>query len=214
MSFGPTPLECDVWCADVWCALGLAPHDAEPVTAGSLEDLMTRYVDGDGRAFEALYSLSAPKLFGYLLRLTRDRTRAEDLVQTTFVKLHRARTSYLKGAPLLPWLLAIGRRSFLDERRRARVRPEDLSFDGQVPEPKSVPSNDVDRDRAEVLELALSKIPESYAEAIQLTKITGLSVAEAAEVLGATKTAVKLRVHRGYALLRKELTGTELGGDS
>ena len=48
-------------------------------------------------------------------------------------------------------------------------------------------------------------MPEAYREAIQLTKMSGLSIAEAATVLGATETAVKLRVHRGYNLLRKEL---------
>ena len=60
----------------------------------------------------------------------------EDLVQVTFSKIHRARESYMRGAPLLPWVLAIARRSFLDERRRAKVRPEDLTGDGIVPEPK------------------------------------------------------------------------------
>jgi RNA polymerase sigma-70 factor (ECF subfamily) len=55
------------------------------------------------------------------------------------------------------------------------------------------------------LEQALDTLPEAYREAIQLTKISGLSIAEAAAVLGASETAVKLRVHRGYNLLRKEL---------
>lgn len=84
------------------------------------------------------------------------------------------------------------------------MRPEDLSYDGSLPEPKT--ENDaIGSDMAAALEHAMSQLPASYAEAIQLTKITGLSIAEAAEVLGASKTAVKLRVHRGYTLLRKEL---------
>lgn len=169
-----------------------------------LEDLMARYVAGDAAAFEALYLQLSPRLFGYLLRLTRDRERAEDLVQITFSKVHRARDSYLLGAPLLPWVLAIARRSFFDERRRAKVRPEDLSYDGIVPEPKIEPEN-LGSDVTAALEHAMGKLPAAYAEAIQLTKITGLSLAEAAEVLGASKTAVKLRVHRGYLLLRQEL---------
>lgn len=174
------------------------------LNAPVLEELMVRYVEGDAAAFEMLYRHLSPKLFGYLLRLTRHRERAEDLVQVTFSKIHRARDSYLAGAPLLPWVLAIARRSFYDERRRAKVRPEDLSYDGSLPEPKT--ENDaIGSDMAAALEHAMSQLPASYAEAIQLTKITGLSIAEAAEVLGASKTAVKLRVHRGYTLLRKEL---------
>jgi len=170
----------------------------------SPEALMARYVAGDLGAFEELYRQISPKLFGYLLRLTRQRDRAEDLVQVTFGKVHRARASYFLESPVLPWLLAIARRSFFDERRRARVRPEDLSREGEVPEPERLETAS-DSDVVEALERAMSAIPENYAEAIQLTKITGLSLTEAAEVLGTTSTAVKLRVHRGYVLLRREL---------
>lgn len=165
---------------------------------------MMRYAAGDDSAFSPLYRALSPRLFGYLLRLTRDRHQAEDLVQVTFSKVHRARAAYFAGSPVLPWLLAIGRRSFLDLKRRQKVRPEDLTGDGTVPErtPEVVSSSD---DLARELELALDRLPSAYAEAIQLTKVTGLSVAEAAEVLGTTPAAVKLRVHRGYHMLRKEL---------
>jgi RNA polymerase sigma-70 factor, ECF subfamily len=174
------------------------------VTDRSLEELMLAYVSGDALAFEQLYRRMAPQLFAYLLRLTRDRPRAEDLLQVTFAKLHRARSSYLEGAPLLPWVLAIARRSFLDERRFAKSRTEDLSNDGSLPEPKRIedaPSDDV----SDALDRALNQLPESYREAIQLTKIVGLSLAEAANVLETTPTAIKLRVHRGYTLLREHL---------
>lgn len=170
----------------------------------SVEELMERYVDGSVDAFDELYRRTAPTLMGYLLRLTRHRERAEDLLQVTFAKVHRARESYFKGAPLLPWMLAIARRSFLDERRAASSRSEDLSQDGILPEPRpedpALPS-----DVSEALERALDTLPEAYREAIQLTKISGLSIAEAATVLATSETAVKLRVHRGYNVLRKEL---------
>ena len=168
------------------------------------EQLMERYVDGEVEAFEFLYRRVSPNLMGYLLRLTRNRERAEDLLQITFSKIHRARGSFLKGAPVLPWILAIARRSFLDERRSAQVRTEDLSPDGSLPEQpheeRALPA-----ELSDALEVALDRLPETYREAIVLTKITGLSVAEAATVLGSTETAVKLRVHRGYNQLRKEL---------
>lgn len=170
----------------------------------SLEALMVRYVEGDSEAFEDLYRKLSPKLFGYLLRMTRQHDQAEDLVQITFSKIHRARDSYLKGAPLLPWVLAIARRSFFDSRRRTKVRPEYLSHDGTMPEPQNEEAP-LGNDVVEALEKAMGELPEAYAEAIQLTKITGLSIAEASEVLGTSKTAVKLRVHRGYKLLRQNL---------
>jgi RNA polymerase sigma factor (sigma-70 family) len=170
----------------------------------SAEVLMEAYIDGDADAFDMLYRKLSPNLFGYLLRLTRQRERAEDLLQVTFAKVHRARSSYLRGAPVLPWLLAIARRSFLDERRHASSRTEDLSSDGNLPEPRAEEPG-VPADLSAALERALDTLPEAYREAIQLTKVSGLSIAEAAEVLGASETAVKLRVHRGYTQLRKEL---------
>lgn len=174
------------------------------MTDESPEDLMLLYVAGDAVAFDKLYRRIAPQLSAYLLRLTRDRARADDLLQVTFTKLYRARGSYLVGAPLMPWVIAIARRSFLDERRAAKSRSEDLSADGNLPEPARVdepPSTDT----SEAIDKALDTLPEAYREAIQLNKVVGLSLVEAAEVLETTPTAVKLRVHRGYTMLRKQL---------
>jgi RNA polymerase sigma-70 factor (ECF subfamily) len=179
-------------------------HAPGRLASGSLEDLMVRHIEGDSAAFDELYRQLSPKLFGYLLRLTRKHDQAEDLVQITFSKLHRARSSYLVGAPLLPWVFAIARRSFFDLLRRTKVRPEYLSTDGSTPEPP-VQEEGLGSDVVQALEIAMGRLPTSYAEAIQLTKVTGLSISEAAEVLGTSSSAVKLRVHRGYKLLRKEL---------
>src|SRR5690606_16836838 len=58
------------------------------VGGGTLEALMREYVEGSERAFDELYRRLTPKLFGYLLRLTRHRERAEDLLQITYSKIH------------------------------------------------------------------------------------------------------------------------------
>lgn len=165
---------------------------------------MQLYIAGNAVAFEEIYRRASRQLFAYLLRLARDCPRAEDLLQSTFVKVHRARSSYLLGAPLMPWLLAIARRTFLDECRMKKSRCEDLSYDGKLPEhPESLDTtNDEMRD---ALARALDDLPENYREAIQLTKITGLSLREAADVLDTTPTAIKLRVHRGYNQMRDKI---------
>ena len=54
-------------------------------------DLMQRYQDGDAGAFRELYALVSPRLPGYLLKMARSRAVAEDLLQQTFLKVHRAR---------------------------------------------------------------------------------------------------------------------------
>jgi RNA polymerase sigma-70 factor (ECF subfamily) len=169
----------------------------------SLEDLMTRHVEGDPRAFEELYRLTAPRLRGYLSREARDPALAEDVLQITFAKVHRARATYRRGAKVVPWLLVIARRSLWDERRGLRARGERLTADGVLPEPPAAPV--ADTEGADALEHALSVLPGHYREALELTKLRGLSGGEAARLLSTTESAVKLRVHRAYRILREHL---------
>src|ERR1044071_7505160 len=87
--------------------------------------LMGRYCAGDVAAFHELYAALAPRILGYLTGLAGDRATAEDLLQQTFMKLHEARSAYVKGANPVPWLYTIAHRTCLDEirrRKRARVR--------------------------------------------------------------------------------------------
>jgi DNA-directed RNA polymerase specialized sigma24 family protein len=88
------------------------------VTDSSLEQVMQVYAGGDAQAFEQLYSRVSTLLYSYLLTLTRDQPRAEKLLQTTFAKVHKARSSYIPGTPFVPWILAIARTAFLDEPRK------------------------------------------------------------------------------------------------
>jgi RNA polymerase sigma-70 factor, ECF subfamily len=169
----------------------------------SLEHLMARYVAGSDAAFTQLYRRMAPKLTGYLLKICRDQALVEDALQATFTKVHRARASYVHGAPVAPWVLVIARRALLDELRAARARGEVLSDTGVLPEPPS--EEPFDREESRHLEVALSALPGHYREAIELTKLHGLSGGEAAKVLSTTQSAIKLRVHRGYQLLRRSL---------
>lgn len=165
---------------------------------------MIRYVEGEPRAFDELYRRTAPRLRAYLARESRDPALADDVLQITYAKVHRARGSYERGAPVVPWLLVIARRSLWDERRGLRTRGERLTADGVLPEPTGVAP--VERDGADALEHALSKLPGHYRQAIELTKLRGLSGGEAARALSTTESAVKLRVHRGYRLLRETLS--------
>ena len=124
-------------------------------------------------------------------------------MQNTFAKVHRARASYDRGAPVAPWVLVIARRALLDEIRSARARGEVLSDDGVLPEP--VGPDGASADDAHFLEDALAQLPGHYRDAIELTKLHGLSGGEAAKVLSTTPSAVKLRVHRGYEMSRRRL---------
>ena len=86
---------------------------------------------------------------------------------------------------------------------RRKRRPEDLTPAGDVPEQGA--AGDGASPISSELRAALDQLPAQYREAIELTKVAGLTVSEAAQVLGATESAVKLRLHRGYERLRRSL---------
>jgi RNA polymerase sigma-70 factor, ECF subfamily len=189
-------------------------------------DLMIRYCDGDAAAFRELYSRVAPRLIAYLQRMSGDRASAEDLVQQTFLKVHRARSAYVRGADPIPWLFAIARRTFLDEaRRRRRARVRVPSGDGHLPDmpaaidgaplaegapPAEQQQTGPDPDLVHAALDALSRLPPAQREALILTKMSGKSIAEAAAITGTTPGAMKLRAHRAYVALRRALAA--LGG--
>jgi DNA-directed RNA polymerase specialized sigma24 family protein len=82
-----------------------------------MDQLMERYVDGDLSAFDGLYALAAPRVYRMLLQLAPSRADADDLLQVTFVKLHNARSGWVRGGRVLPYLLAIARNAARDSRR-------------------------------------------------------------------------------------------------
>ena len=174
------------------------------------KDLMQRYCDGDAGAFRELYALIAPRLLGYLLKMARERALADDLLQHTFMKVHRARAAYVRGADPLPWIYSIAHRTFIDETRkhkRAVVRVGDSDELPEVAAGVTGESDDVRGDPALLAAAlaALAELPPQQREAVVLTKLDGKSVAEAAEIAGTTQGAMKVRAHRGYEALRKLL---------
>jgi RNA polymerase sigma-70 factor (ECF subfamily) len=187
-------------------SVGVAPRAEADVA-------MQRYAEGDDAAFGVVYDVLAPRLYGYLLRQTHQRPRADDLLQQTMLHIHRARGTFIPGAEVTPWAFAIARRLLVDSLRRGNR--EVLSDDGEVdPGPDRGPMADEvaqARELAVRVERVLAKLPPSQRTAFELIKNEGLSMAEAAQVLGTTVAAVKLRAHRAYEALRAAL-GDVLGG--
>ena len=181
------------------------------------KELMARYCDGDASAFRELYAVVAPRLFGYLVKMARHRALADDLLQQTFLKVHRARSAYVRGADPIPWIYSIAHRTFLDEARkqnRAHVRvaeSEELpevraDLRGETDDRRDEPR--ADPEQVKIALDALATLPAQQREAVVLTKLDGKSVAEAAEIAGTTVGAMKVRAHRGYEALRKLLGAT------
>jgi RNA polymerase sigma-70 factor (ECF subfamily) len=182
--------------------------DADTASGSRADRAMERYADGDEAAFADLYDELAPRILGFALRWTRSRSAAEDAVQQMFLQIHAARAHFVRGGAVLPWAYAIARRLLIDLNRYwAHVvlagddvlRPE---------EPASGPSPEeaLAARRAEAdLQRDLAGLRPAWREAFVLVKLEGLSVADAAEVLGITPGNVKVRVHRAAKALRRTL---------
>jgi RNA polymerase sigma-70 factor, ECF subfamily len=166
-----------------------------------LQRLMTAYQAGRMEAFEELYSRLSPALLGYLATLTRDRTRAEDLVQETFLQLHRSRHTYRPELPLRPWVFTIARHVWLMDRRTRSRRP---AADAELPDLPVPPEIERLSDR-DTLRRALGAILPERREALLLHHVWGFSFAEIGRLLGIRSDAAKLRSSRGMADLRSRL---------
>ena len=171
---------------------------------------MDRYAAGDDAAFGEVYDKLAPKLFGFLLKHTRDRARAEDIVQQTMLRIHKARGRFIPGAEVMPWAFAIARRLLVDAHRRGgrellATSDDDDKSDVLVALDAAADELAIAKETAAKIDAELRRLPENQRVAFELIKQEGMSVAEAAQVLGTTVAAVKLRAHRAYESLRGSL---------
>ena len=181
-----------------------------------VKDLMQRYCAGDASAFRELYNHAAPPLRGYLMRLCGQAATADDLLQVTFLKVHRARAAFVVGADPMPWMFSIAHRTFLDEARRRKRAKVALSATDELPEipvhlsgqtDAQLPDDGPPPEQTAAAMAALQHLPANQREAVVLTKLSGKTVAEAAAIAGTSVGAMKVRAHRGYEMLRKLLKG-------
>lgn len=92
------------------------------IEVDGLNELMRRYGGGEDTAFDLLYEAMAPRLLRFCLRLTTIGADADDLFQETFLRVHRARATYMPGGNALHWAFAVARSVFRDRLRYRRKR--------------------------------------------------------------------------------------------
>ncbi|WP_374570544.1 sigma-70 family RNA polymerase sigma factor [Phenylobacterium sp.] len=170
-----------------------------------LKSLMLRGLDGDAAAQRELLSELARLLRRYYARRLGDETAdLEDLVQETLIAVHVRRASYDRAQPFTAWAYAMARYKLIDHYRRRRTRravPLEDAGALFAPEDTEAATAGADVDRL------LGELPPKQQEAIRLTRLEGLSVAEAAERSGQSESSVKVGVHRGLKTLMARLRG-------
>ncbi len=178
-----------------------------------LNRAMDRYACGDASAFAVLHRGLYPRLRAYLVRMRGSPSVADDLAQETFLRMHRARATFSAGAAVVPWMYTIARNVLIDHARASRTRRTEELPEGDAFEPidtgADTESAAVASQAARTVERVLARLPVSQREAFVLLRYESLSVQDAANVLGTTPAAVKLRAFRAYEALRAELGASD-----
>jgi len=157
------------------------------------------------------------QLYPAALRMTRNPTDAEDLVQETSVKAYAAFHQFRPGTNLRAWLNRILTTTFINVYRKRKREPQQalggdlqewqMSADRLAPPVPSAEAEALDRTTDSDLLRALRGLPNEFRTAVYLADIEGYPYREIAEIMGTPVGTVMSRLHRGRKRLREQLTG-------
>jgi RNA polymerase sigma-70 factor (ECF subfamily) len=170
--------------------------------------LVTRARAGDRQAFDQLVRRHADRLYGVVRRFGLPADAAQEVTQETFLRAWRSIGSFRGDARFSTWLYRIAMNEAKRRIRRASARPLVRSLDDEnAVEPQDVreePSAGVARaELRQALAAAVRALPLKYRAPLILRDVEGLSTAEAAAVLGLGEAALKSRLHRARAAVRR-----------
>jgi len=164
-----------------------------------LKAWMLRGLDGDAQAWRALLlAVRRPLEDFFRKRMGAGHADIEDVLQETLLTIHAKRATFDRSQAFGPWCYAIARYKMIDHFRRQGRRPTTALDDaGELAGPATVEDGAVRRD----LSRLLSRLPLRQRRLIEDTRLTGYSMAEAAERHGVSEGAAKVSVHRGLKSL-------------
>jgi RNA polymerase sigma-70 factor (ECF subfamily) len=170
------------------------------------EELALRARAEPHAAFEVLYGRHQGPLYNFLLRQGSPPGRVDDLFQTTFIKAFRALSSFREEARFRSWLYAIAVNVVADDRRAAHRRGPEAELHESIPAPE--PRASETPEGIEMLDRVkgvLDDLQPNHRLLFILVRFQGLSIAEAAEVVGMTPPAAKVTLFRTQKLVGERL---------
>lgn len=169
------------------------------------KELLAAHCAGNSEAFGELFRRHRDRMWAVAMRTTNDPEMAADAVQDGFVSAFRRAGSFRGESAVTTWLHRIVVNACLDRLRRVRPLSELPTDDASslADRHDQVRSTDTRLD----VQAALASLPEGQRLALVLVDMHGLSVAEAAEILGVPEGTVKSRCARGRASLQPLLCG-------
>jgi RNA polymerase sigma-70 factor, ECF subfamily len=175
---------------------------AAQLSSVELDRCMECYQQGNPEAATALVAAVSPALLRFFRSQATSREQADDLLQDTWLRIHRVRHTYRPGEPVLPWIYAIARRARVDGYRRSRRISMHEAAVEVLPE-RPLPGEA--RNAFPAFETLVAALPDAQREVITMLKVGGLSLEEVARATSSTVGAVKQKAHRAYVRLRRLL---------
>lgn len=167
--------------------------------------VLLRFRQGDVDAFETLFRCHQRAVFGWVLRIVRDRGAAEDVTVEAFWRMHQAHARFDSDRGFEPWARRIATHAALDWLRKQKpessVPPEILQVAAAPAKGDAAIADEIQRKTRE----AFARLPPKLRIAAVLAVVEERPHKEVAEALGVSVAAVKLRVFRALRLLRKDL---------
>jgi RNA polymerase sigma-70 factor (ECF subfamily) len=175
---------------------------AEPL---SDHDLMLAVRDGELDALGELFERHHGPLYGFLVKLTGQRSAAEDITQTVFQRMLKYRHTYRQDGSFTAWMYHLARRCAADHFRKASHAPTAIDphvLSEQVDSAPHAGENAAIRDEHALLHVALGRLHRDDREVLLLSRFQELSFAEVASILECSAGAAKVRAHRALRELR------------
>lgn len=177
------------------------------------EEIVDRVRSGATALYELIVRRYNQRLYRVARAILRDDTEAEDVMQEAYVRAYQHLGQFEGRAPFATWLTRIAVHEAL-ARLRARQRMQQLEPRGddaamEIPIVEKSPDPEQEtsaREAGRLLEEELLNLPEQYRTVLMLRDVEDLSTAETAEALGLTEENVKVRLHRGRSMMRRNLT--------
>ncbi|MDR4497458.1 MAG: sigma-70 family RNA polymerase sigma factor [Candidatus Scalindua sp.] len=157
-------------------------------------------------------------LFNFAMRMSGNREDAEDLVQDTYLKMHRFLHTFEEGSNLKAWLFKILRNTFINKYRKKMREPQEINdnneefslydritADKDEYDPLNKSSFNVEEFLEDDVKYALDNLPLAFREIVCYSDLEGLSYEEISEVIGCPIGTVKSRLFRSRRLLQKFL---------
>lgn len=164
----------------------------------NLETLMALYQEGDLGAATALIHSMSPKLYRFFAAQAVSRPEADDLLQETWLRIHKGRHTYRPGEPAIAWFYAIARHVRVDHYRKAmRTTVRERELEEVAGTAAGTPG------RSDELEALLAPLSSGEREVVEMLKVEGLSLEEVARAMSSTVGSVKQKAHRAYKKLRE-----------